>query len=204
MRKGTPMSEHRTIVEAKGVSRAHSRVLGASLIFDVLNMPTDPGLLQALGQLAIAHTQLELMLRYTVKTLSGQSLGDALDATSQDRISDLRERIKQLFRELKPTAQEKCQLDALLQKAKLRSDKRNGYLHSTWSATHDGQALMKGERHLWGPAPSQHDVEKITLEILTLCKQLNEARLHGFISKVVTRRNATTASTPAPPVTPPA
>ena len=181
------MSEHRK-VELQGVSRAHSRVPGASLIFDVLNMPTDPGLLQALGQLAIAHTQLELILRYTVRTLSGLSVADALDATSQDRMVDLRKRIKTLFKEKKPTAHEIAQLDALLHRGRRLSETRNLYVHSTWSSTHDGQALMQNEQHLWGPAPNKHDVENVTVAILKLSKDLNNARLNnGFIAEVVNR-----------------
>jgi hypothetical protein len=142
------MSEKK-IIEAQGVAAGHSRVTGHGFVFDVLSLPSDPTLLEALGRLAIAHTQLELILRYTVKTLSGLSITDALDATSEDRMSDLRDRIKRLFREQKPTEQEKCQLDALLRQAKDRSERRHEYLHSAWSTTADGQALMKGERHSW-------------------------------------------------------
>ena len=182
------------IIETHGVAAGHSRAMGEGYAFDVLSMPSDPGLLEALGRLAIAHTQLELMLRYMVKTLSGLSVADALDATSQDRMSDLRERIKRLFKEQKPTERDNCQLLALLHQAKDRSEKRNEYLHSAWSTTNDGQALMKGERHAWGPAPTPHDVEALAGEIVALCKQLNEARLRGFISKVVARRNLSGAA----------
>ena len=53
---------------------------------------------------------LELMLRYCVKTIAKQSLAEALDATEGERISDLRIRIKQLFKERRPTALEKISL----------------------------------------------------------------------------------------------
>ena len=79
----------------------------------ILSMPSDQGLVMALGQLVIAHTQLELILRYTVKTVSGCSVSEALDATSQDRMPYLRERIKQLFKEHKATPTEKVRLDEI-------------------------------------------------------------------------------------------
>jgi hypothetical protein len=153
-----------------------------------LGIPSDPGLVEALGQLAIAHTQLELMLKYTVKTLSGLKIADALHATSQDRFPELRERIKQLFKEKKPTAHEKCQLDALLHKGKPLMNRRNTYLHSAWAQTPSGKTLIKSEDdHSWGPAPTRDDVQGVTVAILTLATELNEARLHGFIAEVIAR-----------------
>lgn len=60
-----------------------------------IKIPRHPGLVEALGHLVIAHTHLELALRYTVKTLAGISVTEALDATSGERISDLRQRVRQ-------------------------------------------------------------------------------------------------------------
>ncbi len=157
----------------------------------VLSMPSDQELVMALSKLAIAHTQLELVLRYTVKTLSGLSIADALDATSQDRMPALRERIKQLFKEHKATPTEKVRLDALLQRAKRLTDKRNNFLHSVWSSTPEGRALMKGADHAWGPAPTAEDVQTVTSDLLALYQELNDARLHGFIAQVANRPTQT-------------
>jgi hypothetical protein len=109
-----------------------------------LAIPQHPGLLEALGRLAIAHTHLELILRYCVKTIAKQSIEEALDATEGDRISDLRNKIKQLFKERRSTALEKNSLDALLGHAKRLSEKRHSYLHRAWSETDAGQAVVKG------------------------------------------------------------
>jgi hypothetical protein len=75
-----------------------------------LAVPDRLELHKVLGRFAIAHTHLELMLRYCVKTIAKQSLAEALDATEGERISDLRIRIKQLFKERRPTALEKISL----------------------------------------------------------------------------------------------
>lgn len=88
-----------------------------------LAIPQHQGLLEALGRLAIAHTQMELILRYCVKTIAEQSIQEALDATEGDRISDLRTKIKQLFKDRKPTSSEKNTLDALLGCARRLSEK---------------------------------------------------------------------------------
>lgn len=80
----------------------------------LLTVPNQPSLNEALGRLAIAHTHLELILRYCVKTITDQSIQQALDATEGECLSDLRIRIKQLFKERRPTALEKASLDAVL------------------------------------------------------------------------------------------
>jgi hypothetical protein len=152
-----------------------------------LAIPNRPGLLEALGNLAIAHTHLELLLRYCVKTVAAQSIEDALDATEQDRISDLLSKIKQLFKERGATALERNSLGALLGRAKILSEKRNAYLHRAWSQSDAGQPIVKGEDHRWEPAPSDAELEKVTSEILSLGEKLNHERLHGFIHKVMQR-----------------
>lgn len=174
------------ILGAGNTTSSPSSVAGTGLVF-TLESPSDPRLVEALGTLVIAHTHLELILRYTVKTLACLTVSEALDATSEDRISDLRNRIQRLFKERKPTEREKAQLDALLHRAKQYSDNRNTYIHSTWSTTDSGQALMKGADHRWGPAPTPAEVAALTDKIRSLRKELDQARRDGFIAQVVQR-----------------
>ena len=153
----------------------------------ILTVPNQPSLHEALGRLAIAHTHLELILRYCVKTIAEQTIQQALDTTEGDRLSDLRIRIKQLFKERRPTALEKTELDALLGQAKRLSEKRHSYLHRAWSQTAAGRATMKGEDHRWGPAPSEEQILQVVEELLSLVSAINEARLTGFIKNVISR-----------------
>jgi hypothetical protein len=161
-----------------------------------LTTPSRPELLGALGRLAIAHTHLELILRYCVKTITKQSVEEALDATEGDRISDLRIRIKQLFKERRPTALEKNSLDALLGHATRLSKKRHSYLHRAWSETDAGQAVVKGEDYQWEPAPSDAELERVVSEILSLGEKLNHERRHGFIKEVVQRQSPSPQADP--------
>lgn len=151
-----------------------------------LAVPNHPKLHEALGRLAIAHTHQELILRYTVKTLSELSVKDGLDATSGRFTSEIRKQIRRLFKEKKPLASEETQLDAFLGAARRLSEKRNCFLHSAWSET-KANALIKGEDHQWQAAPSAEEVDQVTSEILALAKSLNYARKHGFIHDVVKR-----------------
>lgn len=173
---GKNMSVH---VSAAGVGPSTMRTLA---------IPQHQGLLEALGRLAIAHTHLELILRYCVKTIAEQSIQEALDATEGDRISDLRIKIKALFKDRKPTASEKNSLDGLLGYAKRLSGRRHSYLYRAWSETDARQAVVKGEDHQWEPAPSVSEVEEIASEILTLGEKINRERLHGFIRDVMQRQ----------------
>jgi hypothetical protein len=154
----------------------------------ILAMPQHPGLLEALGRLAVAHTHLELILQYTVKTVAGVSIIDALDATSGQRTSDVRRRIKKLFVQKKPPESEVVKLDALLNRARPLSKQRNDFLHSAWSQTEAGEAVRKGEDHRWVPAPSKEEVDTVTIKIMELATEINNARLHGFINEVVTTK----------------
>jgi len=153
-----------------------------------LNVPNRPKLLEALGRLAIAHTHLERILRYTVKSLSGLSGTKSLDPTRRKPISDLRKRIKKRFKKHKPSAAETYRLDELLEKAKILSGRRNSYMYRAWSETEAGQAITHGEELQLEAAPSEAVIERVASEILALGKKINDARLHGFIHDVVQRQ----------------
>jgi hypothetical protein len=65
-----------------------------------LTIPRHPELIEALGRLAVAHTHLELIFRYTVKTLAPLTVKEALDATNGEKISEVRKRVRKLFIEI--------------------------------------------------------------------------------------------------------
>lgn len=157
------------------------------VILQLLTVPHQPRLNEALGRLAIAHTHLELILRYCVKTIADLTIKQALDATEGQRISDLRVRVRQLFNARKPTALEITRLDALLGHAKRLSEKRNSYLHRAWSQTDAGKIIMKDEDHQWGRAPSEEEILEVAGEITQLVGEINTERLEGFIKSVVLR-----------------
>ncbi len=158
-----------------------------SLSMHRLTVPNRPQLLEALGRLAIAHTHLERILRYTVKTLSGLAGPKSLDPTKRKPISELRKRIKKRFKKHHPTAAETYRLDELLEKTKLLSGKRNSYMHRAWSKTEAGQIILHEEDFHLGTAPPEAAIERVASEIVALGKQINDARLHGFIHDVVQR-----------------
>jgi hypothetical protein len=155
-----------------------------------LTIPDHPGLAEALGRLAIAHTHLELVLRYTVKILSGVTVQEALDATKSQGTAEVRKRVRRLFIQKKPTEDETVKLDALLGEASRLSKTRNDFLHSAWSVSEAGRPIIKLENHSWGPAPTNQEVDRAACEIQNLGEKINDERLHGFINKVA-KQNST-------------
>jgi hypothetical protein len=167
-----------------------------SIVMHRLTVPNRPQLLEALGHLAIAHTHLERILRYTVNTVSGTSGTKSLDPTRSKPISELRKKVKKRFKKHAPSAAETYRLDELLEKARLLSEKRNSYLHRAWSETQVGQALLIGEGLQVEAAPSEAAVERVASEMLALGKKIDYARRYGFIHEVVQQQPPEAQPTP--------
>lgn len=154
----------------------------------LLELPEDPKLLQAIGRVAVAHGQLEYILRMTIKVLSGLSVQEALDATSKKGVYDLRKKIKKLFEQKSANEVAKTKLDALLGKAERLSNKRNRLIHRPWAKDAHGKWVVKEEDHVWGPPPSAEELNQLAEGIWKIVIDLNTARLKGFIEKVLSQK----------------
>ena len=149
-----------------------------------LSLPGDSELLEAAGRVALAHGQLELMLRMTVKTLSGLTVDEALNATEKTKNWELRKEIIGLFNSKTTDRPLRPKLKAMLGKCEQLSESRNRLLHNAWAISPDGSVMMKGDRHAWGPAATVEDLNKLAQEIAAEVKNLNDTRLSGFIREV--------------------
>src|SRR3569833_64039 len=155
--------------------------LRASMGYVELSLPDAPGLLEAAGRVALAHVQLELMLRMTLKTISGLSVKDALDATQNTKSWELRKLIVGLFKEKTADKTRRLELAAILGRCEKLSGKRNHLLHNAWAISHDGSIVAKGINHAWGQAATATDLNQLAQEIGNEVNALNQARLNGFI-----------------------
>src|SRR5438445_745732 len=98
-----------------------------------LSLPSIPGLLEAAGRVALAHGQLELMLRMTIKTLGNVKVKEALDATASSKNWELRKQIISLFNGKTKDPALRLKLRAILGACERLSDKRNRLLHNAWA-----------------------------------------------------------------------
>ena len=149
-----------------------------------LKLPDDPDLMQAAGGVALAHSQLELMLRMTIKTLAGLTVREALDATETSKNWELRKSITSLFNSKTKDPALRLKLQAILGKCQRLSEQRNRLLHNAWAITNDGSLVTKGPDHAWGPAVTADELAKLASEIVDMVADLNHERLKGFIQQI--------------------
>lgn len=63
-------------------------------------------------------------------------------------------------------------------------------MHRAWSKTEAGKVVLHEEDLHMGATPPEAAIERVASEILALGKQINDARLHGFIHEVVQRQSS--------------
>lgn len=145
-----------------------------------LRAPDDPAILAAVGKVAIRHGQLDHVLRMTVKIILGLSRQAALDATARQGSRELRERVRKLAKQKIKEGEALVHLDALLQRSRRATDRRNDFLHAVWAYDEDGNPVIHDDDHRSQPIPSVDAIESVATELARVAFELNEARLKGF------------------------
>ncbi len=154
----------------------------------LFHVPSDKELLAAIGEVALRHEHLNHILRMTIRTLARLDIDEALDATAYDSSSQLRERIKKLARQRLGEGEPLLKLQALLERCKRATVKRNDLVHSVWGKELDGEPARKGSGHEWRSLPTTTDLHELAENISLLTSQLNEARLKGFLHEALTKK----------------
>lgn len=159
-----------------------------------LTIPNDLSYLAAFGKVAIAHSHLELVQRFLVRTLANIDMVVALDSTESFRAADVRKRVRKLAKERRVPERVLCRLDALLERATTLSKERNVLLHRTVQDDPEGRLVQKGEDQRWGPAPTDQELKQLAEKIQKLADEMNEERLKGFIRDACRDHPLTNAS----------
>ena len=146
-------------------------------------MPSDKGYLAVFGKMAIAHSHLELVQRFLVRTLADIDMVVALDSTESSRAADVRKRVRKLAKQRQLPEDILCRLDALLERAANLSAERNKILHRAVQVNREGEFVQKGADQKWGPAPTRGELESLATKIRRLADEMNEERLQGFIRR---------------------
>lgn len=107
-------------------------------------VPDDPDRLRMLGTVSILHSQLDYVLRLTIKTLTGMDLHESLDATQFDSSTDLRKRVRKWGRNSLGECEELLKLQALVTRCERVSERRDDLLHSLYAKEVDGEPMMRG------------------------------------------------------------
>ena len=154
----------------------------------MFHVPNDKDLLAAIGEVALRHEHLNHILRMTIKTLARLDVNEALDATAYDSSSQLRERIKTLARQRLGEGEPLLKLQALLERCKRATEKRNDLVHSVWGVELDGEPARKGSGDEWRPLPTAKELHDLAEGLSQLTSQLNESRLEGFLHEALTQK----------------
>lgn len=153
-----------------------------------LGLPSDRDLLAAYGAVTIRHGQLDYILQMTIGSIEGISVEEAVDATAYQGSRQLRERIKQFAKQKLGEGEALLRLQALLQRAKRVSDKRNEFVHALWAHELDGEPVIRTDDHKLVSVPTVAELNSLAGEIYDLTEELNRARLEGFLFKALANK----------------
>jgi hypothetical protein len=154
------------------------------------HVPEDALLLAAFGEVALRHEHLNHILRMTIKTLARLRPQEALDATAFDGSRQLRERIRKLARRRLGESEALLKLEALLERCRRVTERRNELTHGIWARELDGEPMRKGSDQKWYPLPKADELKALANEIWLLSDELNTARLDGFLSTALAKRRS--------------
>lgn len=155
----------------------------------MFHIPEDKDLLAAYGELSLRHEHLTHILRMTVKTLARLEVSEALDATAYDGAARLRDRIKTIARQRLGEGEALLKLQAIIERCKRATEKRNDLIHSVWGRELDGEPFRQGNDQSWQPLPTVEELNTLGKEIRVLTDSLNEARLFGFLAEALAKRS---------------
>ena len=146
-----------------------------------LHVPDNPVYLARLGSISVRHGHLDHVLRLTIKTLTGVTQLEALDATKYEGSASLRKRINKLALQELGEGKPLIRLQALLTRCERATEKRNQLIHDICVKELDGDPKLKSEDHEWRGLPEIDDLQAIMSELAKLTYELNGARLNGFL-----------------------
>jgi len=124
----------------------------------------------------------------TIRTLAEVSIEEALDATAFVGSGALRDRIQKLARSRLGEGQALLKLQAILERCRRATEKRNDWIHSIWARELDGDPQLRTSDHKWTKPPGVEELQALADEIGRLTEELNRARLDGFIFEALTIR----------------
>lgn len=156
------------------------------MVFDI---PENPAWLAAWASVSLRHSQLDHILKMSVKTFADLSIKDALDAMAFNPSSMLRERVRKLARKRLGEGQPLLRLEAILERCRRLTEQRNALTHNIVARHIDGEEHgMQGHDQQWRPLPTTEELQALAADILRVTTELNTARLHGFLAEALLAR----------------
>jgi hypothetical protein len=152
------------------------------------HVPDDEKLLAAFGEVSIRHSHLDYILKMLIKSLSGISIQEARDATAYASSSELRDRIKKLARQVLGEGANLLKVQALMERCKRATEKRNALIHGVFAKELDGDPVVGTHDGTWEKLPTVEDVMELATELHRLTRDINAARLRGYLFEAMAKR----------------
>ena len=149
-----------------------------------LGIPPDARVCEALGRLAVAHGNLEMVQIMCLKTLQGRTPGEALEQFRKTSAGKIRKMIEQEVAQQALPHQKAAQdkLKDLLLDARCASRRRNAFVHRFWGCEPGGSWLTSSDESRWEPLPTVTAVEDLVeFTCITTAKLNSERRQGGLI-----------------------
>jgi DNA-binding transcriptional MerR regulator len=151
-------------------------------------LPHLPGaeVLAALGEISVRHGYLDLVLRRTIKTLSGVSIGEVDKALARTGAGEMQGMIDRLAkRRLRKEHPAVLRLKAILSDCERVTERRNQLTHAPWAKFLDGEAVLYRATGETLKMPTMVELKALADEIHALATSLNAERLGGFIAEAL-------------------
>jgi hypothetical protein len=147
----------------------------------VLGIPDHDELLKALGRLAIAHGNLEMVQIMCLKTLEHLRPDKALEEYRQSGAARIRERIEDAVVAKARSGEERRKKDVIepLRDARCHSKRRNALLHRFWGKDPKGDWRSSGDESNWEGLPDIAVIDDLVKSIRQTTKDLNDQRFNG-------------------------
>jgi hypothetical protein len=95
----------------------------------VFHVPEEGKILEALGAIALLHTHLDRALQLTIKSLTGITVRQAVDATAYEGSRTLKGRVRKLARMRLGEGTALVKLQALMRQCERATERRNDLVH---------------------------------------------------------------------------
>jgi hypothetical protein len=157
---------------------------------DILALPTDPVVLQTVGQIAIAHSQLDYVMRLTIKTVTGKRLHESRHETRRKPSMVLREKVRKVVEAKLGPCAELEKLILFLDRVRQVTERRNRVIHDICYMSRDGTLLLKDDNTPAVTYPSNRELKNLLHDIRELASELNVARTRGYLSTALIKYDA--------------
>lgn len=132
---------------------------------------------EAVGQVAIAHGQMDYMLRVIIKSLSGRALRDVLDDTERTPTSQLRSAVEALGESRSGGGHELNDLKTFLGRARELSDRRHRLMHDVCALNDEGEPVVLLHTRTQVPLYPTEEVRKLADELRASTIELDNWRI---------------------------